>query len=117
MAELEKRNETIEGALDSFSAGVQSVLKENGKTPFIKSGKPVALLRATGVISRHRYDTDAQCPCDERYGCGVSAERYDCYWRRVYGRITGYGSLLKMLFRWRSGEYGLSTNRQTTFIL
>lgn len=39
VAELARRNMTIGEALDEFVLGVQEVLREHGKTPFIKSGQ------------------------------------------------------------------------------
>ena len=40
ITDLNERNITIADALDEFVVAIQSILKENGKTPFIKSGKP-----------------------------------------------------------------------------
>lgn len=58
--ELRAKNQTIAEALNVFVEEVQGELKENGKTPFIKSGKPETMFgRWIGMImAGNRYDTD-----------------------------------------------------------
>ncbi len=45
MADLARRNITIADALNEFVQTVQGVIKEHGKTPFIKSGELCSCVR------------------------------------------------------------------------